>query len=81
MPWKHEYTQNFFEKIKALKYRYQRVQSRKKIDEILELPHPKDKGGKYLNSNMWGYPFGGNSFILCSLDEDNEVITFKDLVM
>ena len=81
MPWTPDYTQAFLEKIKALRHRYQRMQVRKKLDEIRSLLHPKDKGGKYLNSDMWGYPFGGQSFILCSLDEDSEIITFEDLVI
>ena len=80
MPWRYEYSKTFAEKARALEHGYLKSAVKDLLAQILDLDDPRDRGGRYLHTDLWAYPFCGRHFLVCHIDEARMTVFFRTIV-
>ena len=79
MRWKIEFTDTFRKELESLPQRYQKLQAKAALEQIVDLEDPRTIGGKYLGE--WAYTFGSKSLLQCSIDEQTKTIVFTKVTL
>lgn len=49
-------------------------------EEVCALENPREKGGRYMGG-LWGYSFPIKSLFVCDLDDTEQKIIFRDIIL